>query len=286
MKLDINGIEVYWETHGDGEPLLWLHGGMGFGADWRHVLGDGGSWRPPSPSPPPGFQLIAPDLRGHGATTGGSSSFSFRQCALDVLALLRHLNVPRVKAIGLSGGGIVLLHMATMNPASLRGAGAPGLEIEAMVVVSAPPYFPIEARAIMRQYSEAMISEAEMARMRQRHVRGEAQIKDLIAMVRGFADRYDDVSFTPPQLATISAGRSSCSAIAIHCIPSRSASTCIARFRSRTCGWSPTAAMDRSSATPRRRSVARRSRSSAAGRSAGRAALKELRYMCAYARSC
>jgi pimeloyl-ACP methyl ester carboxylesterase len=49
-------------------------------------------------------------------------------------ALFRHLRLPRVKAIGLSGGGIVLLHMATLDPAS----------IEAMVVVSAPPYFPAQ----------------------------------------------------------------------------------------------------------------------------------------------
>src|SRR5258708_15035454 len=38
MKVGINGIELYWETHGEGEPLLWLHGGMGFGADWRHLF--------------------------------------------------------------------------------------------------------------------------------------------------------------------------------------------------------------------------------------------------------
>src|SRR5690242_2837068 len=133
MKLDVNGIELHWETHGEGDPLLWLHGGMGFGADWRHVFTE----------PPEGFLLIAPDLRGHGASTGGSASFSFRQCALDVAALLRHLQIPRVKAIGLSGGGIALLHMATIEPAM----------IDAMVVVSAPPYFPTDARAIMRQYS-------------------------------------------------------------------------------------------------------------------------------------
>lgn len=185
MLLEINGIELSWHAAGEGEPLLWLHGAMGCGADWRFVF----------PEPPDGFQLIAPDLRGHGASTNPSGLFSFRQAARDVLALLRHLQIPTVKAIGVSGGGLTLLHLATASPSS----------IESMVVVSAPPYFPPEARAIMRQFSEAMVGEAEMERMRQRHVRGEPQIQQLIAMGRGFADSYDDVNFTPPYLATITA---------------------------------------------------------------------------------
>ena len=185
MVLQVNGIDLYWEEFGEGEPLLWLHGGMGCGADWKYLFKE----------PPAGYRLIAPDLRGHGSSTNPSGAFTFRQCALDVLALLRHLNIARVKAIGLSGGGIVLLHMATAEPACL----------ESIVVVSAPSYFPEQARVIMRQFSEAMLGDAEMARMRERHKRGEPQIQQLIAMARGFATSYDDVNFTPPYLATITA---------------------------------------------------------------------------------
>src|SRR5207248_8138558 len=165
--------------------LLWLHGGLGSGADWRHIFKEA----------PPGFRLIAPDLRGHGASTNPSGAFSFRQCARDVEALLRHLNIPRIKAIGLSDGGITLLHMATAEPAS----------IESMVLISAPPYFPPEARAIMRQFTEASVGEVEMERMRKRHKRGEPQIRELFDMARGLADSYDDVNFTPPYLSTIAA---------------------------------------------------------------------------------
>ena len=185
MVIEVNGIELYWEEFGEGEPLLWLHGAMGCGADWRYLFKD----------PPVGYRLIAPDLRGHGASTNPSGSFTFRQCAGDVHALLRHLGLPRVKAIGLSGGGITLLHMATAEPAS----------IESMVVISAPPYFPEEARRVMRQYSEAMVGDAEMKRMRERHKRGEQQIRQLITMSREFAENYDDVNFTPPYLSTITA---------------------------------------------------------------------------------
>jgi pimeloyl-ACP methyl ester carboxylesterase len=185
MVLKVNGIELYWEETGSGEPLLWLHGGMGCGSDWRYLFKE----------PPAGYRIIAPDLRGHGASTNPSSVFTFRQSALDVLALLAHLKLPPVKAIGLSGGGITLLHMATAAPPA----------IESMIVVSAPPYFPEQVRAIQRQYSEAMVGEAEMERMRGRHKHGEAQIRQLFDMTRAFAETYDDVNFTPPYLSTITA---------------------------------------------------------------------------------
>ena len=185
MILEVNGIELSYELVGQGDPLLWLHGGLGCGSDWRYIFRD----------PPEGYLLITPDLRGHGASTNPSGVFTFRQCAQDMHALLRHLHIDRVKAIGLSGGGIALLHMATAEPAS----------IESMVVVSAPPYFPAEARQIMRSFSEAAIGPAEMERMRKRHVGGEPQIQELFAMARGLADSYDDVNFTPPYLATIAA---------------------------------------------------------------------------------
>jgi len=184
MVIEVNGIELHWEEHGAGEPLLWIHGGMGQGADWQYVFKE----------PPAGYRLIAPDLRGHGASTNPSGSFTFRQCASDLRGLLRHLGLPRIKAIGLSGGGITALHMATAEPGGM----------EAMVIVSAPPYFPAEARAIQRRFSEAMLGDAEMARMRQRH-RRDGQIQQLVEITRGFADSYDDVNFTPPLLSTITA---------------------------------------------------------------------------------
>src|SRR5688572_6143535 len=103
MELETDGARIHYQTVGDGEPLLWLHGFLGAGPDWRHVF----------EQPPAGYRLIAPDLRGHGASTHPPGAFSFRRAAADMVALLRHLAVDRVKAIGLSGGGITLLHMAT-----------------------------------------------------------------------------------------------------------------------------------------------------------------------------
>src|SRR5207249_4094365 len=130
-----NGMDLFYEVEGAGEPLLWLHGGMGIGRDWQYIFSVA----------PAGYQLIAPDQRGHGRSTGARAAYSFQQAARDALALLDHLDVSRVKIIGLSGGGITALHMATIEPS----------RVAAMVVVSAPPKFPEQARAIQRGFSEA-----------------------------------------------------------------------------------------------------------------------------------
>jgi pimeloyl-ACP methyl ester carboxylesterase len=183
MMLAINGMQLHYDTHGAGEPLLWLHGGLGHGADWQHIFRE----------PPPSYRIIAPDLRGHGRSTGASATYSFRQSALDAFALLDHLQVDRVKVIGLSGGGITALHMATIQPA----------RVTAMIVISAPPAFPEQAKAIQRVFSEAMLSEADRLRMRQRHQRL-GQLDMLVAETRAMADGGDP-SFTPEQLASISA---------------------------------------------------------------------------------
>jgi pimeloyl-ACP methyl ester carboxylesterase len=74
-----------------------------------------------------------------------------------------------------------------------------------MVIVSAPPYFPAQARAVQRQTSESILSTFEMEMMRKRHRHGDAQLQQLFAHGRAFADNYDDVNFTPPYLGTIAA---------------------------------------------------------------------------------
>jgi pimeloyl-ACP methyl ester carboxylesterase len=181
MVLDVYGMQLHYDRHGEGRPLLWLHGGLGHGPDWRFIF----------PSEPAGYQLIAPDLRGHGRSTGARATYSFRQSALDVIGLLDHLGLDRVRIIGLSGGGITALHLAMIEPA----------RVEAMVVVSAPPRFPEQARAIQRGFSLQAMSDDELRRMRERH-RRERQLDLLLAQVRAFADG-DDPNFTAAELGRI-----------------------------------------------------------------------------------
>jgi pimeloyl-ACP methyl ester carboxylesterase len=182
----INGIEMYYEIRGEGEPLVLLHGFLGVGANWSLIFKE----------PPAGYRLVVPDLRGHGRSTNPDYLvFTLRQCALDVFALLDRLGIERFNAMGVSGGAKTLLHMATQQPG----------RVEAMVLVSSAHYFPEPARALMRQMTVETRTEAEWQTMRQWHQHGDDQIRALWRQGNAFKDSYDDMNFTPPYLSTITA---------------------------------------------------------------------------------
>jgi pimeloyl-ACP methyl ester carboxylesterase len=181
----IDDIEMYYEIRGEGEPLVLLHGGGGVSANWELIF----------KTPPKGYQLVVPDLRGHGRSTNPTPGFTFRQLAQDVFSLLDRLGIERFKAIGLSLGAKTLLHIATQQPA----------RVEAMVLVSGTPYFPEQARALMRQLTSENRSEAEWQQMRQWHKQGDEQIRKLWNQMNSLKDSYDDMNFTPPYLSTIAA---------------------------------------------------------------------------------
>lgn len=180
----VDGISFYCEVHGHGVPLLLLHGFSGSGQDWLPTLPLWGD----------GFQLVVPDLRGHGRSGTLSRPFRHDQAAGDVLALLDRLGVGAVCAVGISAGANVMLHLATRQPS----------RVNAMVLVSATPYFPDQARAIMRSYGDNL-SEQQRELLRQRHPGGDAQIQALLESTKSFADSYDDLNFTPRLLSRIRA---------------------------------------------------------------------------------
>lgn len=180
----VNGQQIYFEIHGSGEPLLLLHGFSGTSQDWLPSLSQWGE----------GFQITAPDLRGHGRSGTLTKHFRHVDAAADILALLDRLNTAAINAVGISGGGNVLLHMATKQPARVR----------AMVLVSATPYFPPQARAIMRRYAESL-PEEQLQILRRRHPGGDAQVKAILDSATSFAESYDDLNFTSADLAKITA---------------------------------------------------------------------------------
>ena len=180
----LNGVEIYFEAHGSGEPLVLLHGFGGCSQDWSRLTAEWSAH----------FQLIIPDMRGHGRSSDLEKAFRHVEAAGDIFALLDHLGITAFKGLGVSGGGNVLLHLATRQPD----------RVKAMVLVSATSYFPAQARPIMRQYPDSL-PEQEWETMRRRHPRGDPQIRTLLASTRSFADSYDDLNFTPPLLSTIKA---------------------------------------------------------------------------------
>src|SRR5713226_5127219 len=155
QTITINGMQIYYVTFGQGEPLVLLHGYTGSSGDWELFL----------PDLAKEYRLIMPDLRGHGRSTNPSTTFTFRQAALDVFALLDHLGINEFKAIGLSGGGNTLLHMATQQPG----------RVAAMVLVSAASYYPAQARSFMQIFHVDTFSDEEWHRLRQSHQHGDEQ---------------------------------------------------------------------------------------------------------------
>jgi pimeloyl-ACP methyl ester carboxylesterase len=184
--VDLNGIEMYYEVHGEGEPLVLLHGFSGSGTSaWGRFI----------PEFSKSYRVIVPDLRGHGRSTNPAGEFTHRQSARDVFAFLDALEIKEFQGMGISTGGITLIHMATQQPE----------RVEAMVLIGATIYFPEQARAIMRQVGERELTEEDLARERRIHKHGDEQIRALREQFHGFKDSYDDMNFTKPYLGTIQA---------------------------------------------------------------------------------
>ena len=188
----LNAISLHYELRGEGPPLLLLHGGTGCHGDWLYAGREHFERE---------YKLIAPDARGHGRSSFGEigndqPTITHRRCAFDTLALLDRLRIERCKAIGVSMGGNILLHMATMQPE----------RIEAMVIVSATMYFPEQARQIMAAIPAPEDQPpSEWETMRKRHQLGDDQIRALWKWTTSMKDSYDDMNFTPADLAKIRA---------------------------------------------------------------------------------
>jgi pimeloyl-ACP methyl ester carboxylesterase len=97
---DVNGINLYYETHGSGRPLILLHGG----------LGSGGMFGPILPALTERHQVIVPDLQGHGRTADIDRPIDIRLMADDIAALTDRLGLDKPDLVGYSlGGGVAFL---------------------------------------------------------------------------------------------------------------------------------------------------------------------------------
>ncbi len=184
--ISVEGTNLFYELRGSGPPLLLLHGGTGCHSDWAYAGRDQFAAE---------YRLIAPDARGHGHSTNSQATIAHRQCALDTLALLDHLSIESCKAVGMSMGANILLHMATLAPD----------RIEAMVVVSAAMCFPPQARAVMAAVPVENQPPQEWERIRRPHKLGDQQIVALWEWARSLKDSHDDMNFTPERLSAIKA---------------------------------------------------------------------------------
>ena len=181
----MNGVQIYYEAAGEGPPLLLLH----------YFGGCPQSWQPHTEQFAQHYRLIIPDLREHGRSTNPSGQFTHRQAALDVFALLDELGIERVRAMGMSSGGMTLLHVATQQPE----------RAEAMVLIGATSHFPEQARAIMRQALPDSMAATELEEWGACSSRGAVQTREVIRQFHRMKNSYDDMNFTAPYLSMITA---------------------------------------------------------------------------------
>src|SRR5207245_11187853 len=107
---EVNGINLYHETHGSGRPLILLHGGLMSGETFGPVL----------PLLAERHQVIAVDLQGHGRTADIDRPIDVRLMAGDIAALIDHLRLTMPDVVGYSLGGGVALHTAARYPTKVR----------------------------------------------------------------------------------------------------------------------------------------------------------------------
>ncbi|HEY2942790.1 MAG TPA: alpha/beta hydrolase [Vicinamibacteria bacterium] len=106
----VNGLNLYYEVHGAGEPLILLHGGLGATEMFAAVL----------PLLSKTRRVIAVDLQGHGRTADVDRPLSFEAMADDVAALMKHLGIGKADVMGYSLGGGVALRTAVQHPDLVR----------------------------------------------------------------------------------------------------------------------------------------------------------------------
>ena len=176
--IHLNGIDFHYQVNGEGDPLLLLHGWTQSSAYWKSYI----------PSLAGDYQVYALDLRGHGQTTPLSKDFSIKKATEDVLIFINHLNLKKVKAIGVSFGGIVLLEICHSNPDA----------IEAMAIIGASYDYSGRDNPLAEEFKFKNLDADYLNHLRQLHSHGDDQIKAM------FNPKLDyEVKLTEEELCNI-----------------------------------------------------------------------------------
>ncbi|HNV75889.1 MAG TPA: alpha/beta hydrolase [Gemmatimonadaceae bacterium] len=144
----VNGVELYYEIHGDGPPLVMLHGGVTpsemFGAPLTEMAKT--------------HRVIAPHARGHGLSKDANRPWSHDVFADDVAALLGHLGIKKASVMGYSSGGDVALQVAIRHPEL----------VDKLIVIAAgfrsDGYYPEVLQAFAQMPAAAPMIAAEVAK--------------------------------------------------------------------------------------------------------------------------
>ena len=120
----VNGIDIYYQIIGDGEPLLLIHGHGSSSRDWEYQVDYFAK----------DYRVITVDVRGCGKSSKPSGPYSLRLFAEDVAALLDKIDIGIAHVVGISMGGMIAFELAL---------GFPQL-VKSMVVVNGYPETRVE----------------------------------------------------------------------------------------------------------------------------------------------
>jgi pimeloyl-ACP methyl ester carboxylesterase len=136
----VNGLKMYYEIHGQGKPLVLLHGAFNtIGLAFGQLI----------PELSKNRKVIAVELQGHGRTADIDRPFSFESMADDIAALLKYLKTDSADILGYSMGGAVTMQLAIRHPQTIRK----------MIIISAAYKYEgwsPETRAILPQLTPEM----------------------------------------------------------------------------------------------------------------------------------
>ena len=109
-KITLNAIELFYEIHGTGEPLLLIHGLGSSSRDWEYQL----------PAFTEHYQVITCDVRGHGQSAKPPGPYSVPMFADDIIQLMQALDIAPAHVLGISMGGMIAYQLAVDHPEMVK----------------------------------------------------------------------------------------------------------------------------------------------------------------------
>jgi pimeloyl-ACP methyl ester carboxylesterase len=125
--IHVNGVDLYYETHGAGEPVLLVHGLGSSTLDWEPQIAALATH----------FTVVAFDVRGHGRSAKPRERYSVKQFTDDTVALIRRLGLGPMHVVGISMGGMIAFQLAVDAPELIR----------TLVIVNSGPAMPVRTVA-------------------------------------------------------------------------------------------------------------------------------------------
>lgn len=105
-----NHLESYYEVHGEGPAILFIHGLGSSSQDWEFQIEHFAKQ----------YKVILVDVRGHGRSEKTSGRYSIRLFSQDIASLMSELSIDEAHVVGLSMGGMIAFQLALDHPKFVR----------------------------------------------------------------------------------------------------------------------------------------------------------------------